>query len=105
MIRGFVDAGICGKKATIEVTKIGKCRVKLKIDSDCEIIAQAGNSLAEIDLKEAMKSPVDSVVYKQFSKYGSHASCPVPMAILKSIEVEAGVALARSVCVRFEAVE
>jgi len=105
MIRGVIDAGICGKKTTVEAVEIGEFRVRLKIDSDCEIIAKIGKSLAEIDLRDAMKSQVDSVVYKLASKYGTHASCPVPMAILKAMEVEVGIALARPVFVRFEAAE
>ena len=55
----------------------------------------------ELDLFEAIKPSVDSVVYKQFSKCRAHASCPVPMAVIKAIEVEAGMALPKSVSIDF----
>jgi len=105
MTQVVVNPGICGMKTMVEVFEINKRKVRLKIDSDCEIIAKIKESLAEIDLLDAIKSPVDSVVYKQFSKFHSHASCPVPMAIIKAIEVEVGMALPKSVFVEFKVVE
>ena len=101
MTQVVVNPGICGMKTTVEVSQIGQGRVRLKIDSDCEIIAKIKESLAEIDLVDAIQPPVDSVVYKQCSKFRSHASCPVPMAIIKAIEVEAGMALPKPVSVEF----
>jgi hypothetical protein len=61
--------------------------------------------LIETDQWDALKSHVHSEVYKCASKCHLHASCPVPMAILKAIEVEAGLALPRPVLVQFETTE
>ena len=105
MTRGTVNPGICGKVTTIEVVETDQWHVRLKLDSNCEMVTKMGESLAELDLRDALKSQVDSVVYKLASNFCSHASCPVPMAILKAIEVEVGMALPKSVFFKFESAD
>ena len=105
MTRAVVNPGICGMSATIEVGKVGKRRVRVEITSDCEMVTKMGESLVELDWRDALKPPVDSSIYKYASNCHLHASCPVPMAILKAIEVEVGIALPKSVVVTFAAAE
>ena len=102
MTRGTINPGICGRVTNIEVVETEQWRVRLKLDSDCDMVTKMGESLTELDLRDALKSQVDSIVYKLASEYCSHASCPVPMAILKTMEVEAGMALPKSVLFTFE---
>jgi hypothetical protein len=101
----IVEAGICGFTATIEVLKLSPRSVKVNITSECEMVTKMGESLAELRLRDALRPQVDSEVYKCASECGLHAACPVPMAILKAIEVEAGLALPQAVLVRFETTE
>ena len=105
MTRALVDPGICGKTVTIEVVKAGRRRVRVKVTTDCEKVTRLGESLLELDQWEALKPQVDSQVYKCASECRLHGACPVPMAILKAIEVEAGLALPRPVLVQFETTE
>jgi hypothetical protein len=49
-----------------------------------------------------LKPQVYSEVYQCASKHRLCASCAVPMAILKAIEVETGLALPRPVVVNLE---
>jgi hypothetical protein len=105
MTRVVVDPGICGKIATAEVIKVGKRRVRVEITSDCEMVVKMGESLTELDQRDTLKPHVHSEIYKCASDCHIHASCPVPMAILKAIEVEAGLALPRPVLVHFETVD
>jgi hypothetical protein len=102
MTRVVVDSGICGKITTIEVDKVGKRMVTIKIVSDCELVTDMGKSLIEVDQWDALKSHVQSEIYQIASGSHIHVSCPVPVAILKAIEVEAGLALPRPVNIRFE---
>jgi hypothetical protein len=105
MTRVVVNPGICGNSATAEVIKIGRRRVRIKITSDCEMVAKMGESLVGLDQGDALRSQVDSSIYKCASKCHLHASCPIPMAILKAIEVEAGLALPQPVLIQFETTE
>ena len=104
MTRVKVEPGVCGMVSTIEVSKDGM-KMNLKIDSACEMVKQLGEGLAEVSLRDALKPHAESIVYEWASKVRSHAACPVPMAILKAIEVEAKMALPRPVSITFEPVE
>jgi hypothetical protein len=103
MIRATVDPGICGMKATIEVRKAGKLRVKVEIHSDCEKVTGVAASLAELSLQDALKPHITSEVYRCTSGHGLCPSCPVPVGILKAAEIESGLALPRPVHIDFDA--
>jgi len=105
MTRVVVNPGICGKSVTAEVVKVGKRRVGIKITTDCEIVTKMGESLAELDQRDILKPHVHSEVYKCASRCHLHAACPVPMAIIKAVEVEGGLALPRPVSIHFETLE
>ena len=105
MTRAVVNSGICGKTATLEVVKVDKRRVRIEITSDCEMVTKLGEPLAELNLWDALKPRVHSEVYKCASECRLCASCIVLMAILKTIEVEAGLVLPRPVFVHFKTTE
>lgn len=102
MTRTVINAGICGMTTTVEVVKIGKQQVGIKITSNCEMVAKMNETLAKVNLRKAFKTLTDSIVYKCASEYCLHTVCPVPMAILKAIEIEAGLALPQPVLINFE---
>lgn len=105
MTKVIVDPGICGLQTTIEVEKVGRRKIKVIIVSDCEIVAKLGESLTEVDQWDVIKQYVDCQVLKAASRCQLHVTCPVPIAVLKAIEVEAGLALPCNVLVRFEDIE
>ncbi len=102
MTRAVIDPGICGMRTVVEVDKIAQRKAKGGITSDCQKVKELGESLGELDTFEAFKKHIDCAVYKSASSCNLHSSCPVPMAILKTIEIAAGFALPRDVLVRFE---
>ena len=105
MTRVTVDPGICGFITSVEVGKFTKRKVKVVITSPCEKITRLGESLTEIDQWEILKKHVDCSIYKSASRRQLHVTCPVPLAVLKAIEVEAGLALPHDVVIRFENTE
>ncbi len=42
------------------------------------------------------------VIISKGQEYCSHAGCPVPSAIIKTVEVEAGIALSKDVVIHIE---
>lgn len=105
MTRVVVNPGVCGKKVTIEVEKVGKRGVRVDITSDCKMVNEMGESLDGVDQWDVFKPPIDSPFYECALHCRLHTACPIPMAIIKAIEVEAGLAAPGPVSLSFEKVE
>jgi len=105
MTKVVIEAGICGFITSVEVSKLAKRKVKVVITSPCEKITRLGESLTEIDQWEIFKKHVDCDIYKAAGRCQLHVTCPVPIAVLKAIEVETELALPRDVIIRFESTE
>ena len=105
MTKAVVNPGICGNISVVDVERVSKRRVKVNIKSNCEMVVKMSQALSELDKNEVLKSPLHSIVYQLASEYSLHASCPIPMAILKAIEVEVGLALPRPVLVNLTTTE
>jgi hypothetical protein len=103
MTRVNVDSGICGFTSTIEVSKLSAKRVRVDITSECEMVSKLGEQLYDVELRNALKLPENPLLCKGAHRYIRHVACPVPIAILKAIEVEVGLALAKDVVIHFDA--
>ncbi len=102
MTKATIDSGICGFVTTVEVNKINKQKVRVIINSDCENVAKLGELLTEIDKWTVFKTHEECEIYKAASNFHLHITCPIHIAVLKTIEVETGLALPRDVNIRFE---
>jgi hypothetical protein len=100
--RVTVNPGVCGMVCNIEVSKVDRQQLNLKIETKCDMICELNKELDVLGLRDTLKPPGESIVYDYASKYRLHAACPVPAAIIKAIEVEAGMALPRPVSIEFE---
>ena len=105
MAKIVVDPGICGFTAVVEVTRLSARRIRVVINTDCEMVSGMNGELEDVDLKVALGPLGDSLVYKIAARHGGHAACPIPMAILKAIEVETGAALPKDIIIHFEATD
>jgi hypothetical protein len=105
MTRVTVDPGICGFITAVEVEKIAEHKVKVTITSDCDQVKELGQQLTLVEPWEAIKQHFNCEIYEAASRCHLHVTCPVPVAILKAIEVEAGLALSRDAVIHFEVVE
>ena len=98
-----VNAGICGFTCRIEAWKIDKRAVGLEIsESECQQIQRFSELMSKLSLKEVFMPVTRNPVYLAAQQSGCHASCPIPMAVLKAAEVALEMALPRDVFVRFE---
>ena len=98
-----VNAGICGFTCRIQAWKIDKRAVGLEInESECQQIQQFSEHLSKLSLKEVFMPVTRNPVYLAAQQSGCHASCPIPMAVLKAAEVAMEMALPRDVSIRFE---
>jgi len=100
--RLIVNAGICGFTTTVEVAKTAKRRVKVVLDSDCEAVAGMNGELEDVGWLEALGPPTGSAVWDCVCQHLKHPCCPVPIGILKAVEVELDLALPKDVVIHFE---
>lgn len=102
MATAKVKPGSCKLDSTIIVNKAGKRRrdytVSIEIDSQCPSIKKLAEELKVVDgFEESFKKISTSEIYRLSEGKIKHLSCPVPSAILKTIEVECGLNLPQEV--------
>jgi len=102
MTKIIVDPGVCGFQCEIEARKEDSGKASIKIESECGQISKLAESLVSLDLQDIFTPAGENVVFDLAGKAGCHATCPVPLAVLKCAEVELGMALPRDVIMRFE---
>jgi hypothetical protein len=103
LTRVTVNAGSCGYDVTIEIEKLDRQTVCVRLRSDCEQIAAMNPDLAQLGWRRGVFCKIaESRIYQSAAQHVKHAACPVPSAILKAIEVEVGIALPRDVRIHFE---
>ena len=93
--------GNCGFHTVIEVTRFSANRVKVSIASECPMLREMSGQLCEIDWRSALKPLVHSPVLHFAFQCVRHVACPIPIAVLKAIEVEVGMALPSDISIRF----
>ena len=102
MCKLSVDTGICGFKCGVEVRKKNSREAVVNIQSDCAQVSKLNEMLGSLDLSDIFIPPTKNIVFTLSEKAGCHASCPVPLAVLKCAEVEMDLALPRHVFIKFE---
>jgi hypothetical protein len=101
MCKLVIDPGICGFQCEVEVKKQERRKVGVSIYSECPQLLKLNGMLGSLDFRDIFMSPKRNIVFTLSEKAGCHASCPVPLAVLKCAEVEMGLALPRDVIMNF----
>jgi hypothetical protein len=95
-----VDSGVCGFAATVRTQMEGR-KVKLSIESECKAIQNLAAELTEVD-------PFQEITFRgsgprsleMGAKHCYHTACPVPVGIIKAVEIEAGLALPKDALIK-----
>ena len=100
MSRAEIHAGICGFNTVVEARSDGE-KVHLTITSDCQAIQRLAKELTEVEPYHEISSrrSIPQTLEKGM-KYCTHAACPVPVGIIKAIEVESSLALPADVTIK-----
>jgi hypothetical protein len=97
-----IQSGVCGFTTTV-IAKTEGDSVKLTITSECEAIRNLADHLPEVNpYKEISFRRAMPLTYQEAMKYCTHAACPVPVGIIKAVEVESGLALPVDVSIQIE---
>lgn len=95
MARVEVMAGVCGMNCTIRAAggeQYGP--VLLEITSDCQWVSSLAEELGGVHpLEEISHRGQGPKTLRLAARHLPHAACPVPAAIIKAVEVAAGLAL------------
>jgi hypothetical protein len=88
-----ITSGICGFTTSVIARKEGS-QVALSIESDCDAIQRLAEELTEVEpFQEISFRGEGPRTLRAGTKHCYHPACPVPVGIIKAIEVEAGLAL------------
>jgi hypothetical protein len=88
-----IDPGVCGFTTTVEAQMRGN-ECSLTIVSDCAAIHELAEHLQRVDpLQEISFRRSVPRVLQASMEHCPHAACPVPVGIIKAVEVEAKLAL------------
>ena len=101
MAKAEICSGICGFTTTVEARKDGAAQIALDIQSDCKAIQRLAADLTQADAyREFTYRGQGPLTFQLAAQYCSHAACPVPVGIIKAIEIEAGLALPKDVTIK-----
>ena len=93
MAKAEISSGVCGHTTTVEATMDGKV-CKLNITSTCKAIQQIAAELPEVNpLQEISAKRAVPRTLEMGLKHCYHAACPVPVGIIKAVEVAGRLAL------------
>ena len=97
----IVNPGACGFEVTIIAEKKSDGKIAITLDTQCEMVKKMLEEIAVLDKTAVFVKFDNNPVYRSASKHLKHAACAVPSAILKALEVEAGLNVAKDVTMAF----
>ena len=97
-----ITPGNCGFQSRIRVDKTTGARFKVGIETECEQVTRLAGMIREMPLRDALSPVTHSPLLEKAAASHLHVSCPIPLGIIKAIEVEAGLALPTDVGIHFE---
>ncbi len=93
MCKAIIDPGVCGFIAEV-TAKMDGDMCSLQIACDCEPIQEMAKALTQVDPMAEIGFHGDgSLTLRMATQHLPHAACPVPVGIVKAVEVAAGLAL------------
>lgn len=102
MTRVVVDAGACGFTSVIVAEKGPDRMVDVRVESGCAMVQKMAAEIARLGRRDALTGILTNPVYVAAGRHLKHAACPVPPAVLKALEVEAGLNVRKNATITFE---
>jgi len=89
-----VKAGECGQETSVAARRVSPTKVVFEITTTCQHVQALADALGEVDVAHDMSCPLNETrVYTLATEHVCRNSCIVPAAILKAMEVAAGIFL------------
>jgi hypothetical protein len=103
MAKVTVTPGNCNFTARIKAAASEDGNVRVTVASDCPRVREFAAAIASLSATcAAGRKCAEFFVLEPAAKANLHPACPVPVAVLKALEVAAGLARPQDVLVHFE---
>jgi hypothetical protein len=102
MTKVTVAAGACGFTTLIVAEKAADRAVDVRVESGCAMVQKMAAELGRLRGRDALTAIPNNPVYLAAGRHLKHAACPVPAAVLKALEVEAGLNVKKDATITFE---
>ena len=102
MTRVVVKAGACGFTSVVRAEKGPERTVDIAVESGCAMVQKMAAEITRLGRRDALTGILHNPVYLAAGRHLKHAACPVPAAVLKALEVEAGLNVERDATITFE---
>jgi hypothetical protein len=98
-----VNPGNCEFAARVEAAADPQGSVRITVACDCPRVREFAGTIASLSATCAAGwKCADFFLYEPAAKANLHPACPVPLAVLKALEVAAGLAPPQDVVIHFE---
>ena len=102
MTKVVVKSGACGFTAVVRAGKGPERSVDIAVESGCAMVQKMAAEITRLGRRDALTGILNNPVYVAAGKHLKHAACPVPAAVLKALEVEAGLNVPKDATIVFE---
>ena len=103
MTKAKIEAGNCGFLTEVEAISKENYIIELSIQSECKHIQKMANTISEVNaLDEISFRKGMPEILQRGAEYCTHAACPVPVGIIKAVEVAAGFTLPQEAKISIE---
>ena len=103
MARITVTPGNCNFTARIEAAADAEGNVRVTVTSDCPRVREFAAAISALSATcAAGRKCAEFFVFEPAARANLHPACPIPVAVLKALEVAAGLALPQDVLIHFE---
>lgn len=100
MATAEIESGNCGYQTTVRTTAESGRTMRVEIVSTCPHVQKMADELTSVDpYGEITFRGQGPQTLRVAAKYLAHAACPVPVGIIKAIEIEAKLALPQDVTI------
>ena len=101
MTKVEVNAGACGFTSVIRAEKGRERMVDISVESGCAMVQNMAAEIASLGRRDALAGIMNNPVYQAAGRHLKHPACPVPAAVLKALEVEAGLNVKKDATIVF----
>jgi hypothetical protein len=101
MTRVTIQSGACGFTVTVTAEKGPGGKINVSLETQCEMVKKLAADIAVLDRFAPLAGFQTSPVYQSAAKHLKHCACLVPSGILKAVEVEAGLNVAKDATIVF----
>jgi len=104
--KAVVEPGACGLKVVI-LAELGEQNlININFHSACKLVTGMNDEFKNLNWKKGVFAKMlDSYIYQVCSKHLKHVDCPVPSAILKTIQVLVDAAVEQEVTMKITKID